>query len=91
MGRGLCHDAQLIVWILSWVAHALGHAPTTLLEANINHPAPAQLTGSDYFLSSQLLFAPLEIATGNAVLATNLTALATYCLAGLACERAGPA
>jgi len=81
------NDAQLIVWILSWVEHALRDASATLFDANINFPAPNQLTGSDYFLSSQLLFAPLLWLTGNAVLAVNLTALATYWLAAFCCDR----
>lgn len=81
------NDAQLIVWILSWVQHALLDPVATLFDANINHPAPNQLTGSDYFLSSQLLFAPLSWLTGNAVLAVNLAALATYWLAAFGCDR----
>ena len=81
------NDAQLIVWILSWVQHALSDPVATLFDAGINHPAPNQLTGSDYFLSSQLLFAPLRWLTGNAVLAVNLAALATYWLAAVACDR----
>jgi len=81
------YDAQLITWILSWVARAMVDPAATFFGANINHPAPAQLTGSDYFLTSQLLFAPLVWLTGNAVLAVNLTALASYWLAGLCAER----
>lgn len=81
------YDAQLITWILSWVAHAALDPVATVFDANINFPSPAQLTGSDYFLSSQLLFAPLWWATGNPVLAVNLTTLATYWLAALCCER----
>lgn len=80
-------DAQLIAWILSWVAHATADPAATVLSPNINHPAPAQLTGSDWFLSPQLLFAPLLWITGNAVLALNLTGLALYWLAGVCCER----
>lgn len=81
------NDAQLIVWILSWVEHAIRDPGATLFDANINFPAPNQLTGSDYFLSSQLLFAPLLWLTGNAVLAVNLAALATYWLAAFCCDR----
>lgn len=80
-------DAQLIAWILSWVVHAAGDPTATILDANINHPAPAQLTGSDYFLSPQLLFAPLLWLSHNAVLALNVTVLALYWLSGICCER----
>lgn len=80
-------DAQLIVWILTWVGHALGTAGTDLFAANIAYPAAHQLTGTDHFLASQLLFAPAWICTGNPVLATNLAALSTYPLTALATER----
>jgi len=85
--RPNANDAQLIVWILTWVQHALLTPGASIYDPNINFPAPIQLTGSDYFLSSQLLFTPLLWLTGNPVLATNLAALATYWLAALCCER----
>lgn len=81
------HDEELIVWILSWVSHALGSDPFSLFHANINHPAPAQLTSSDHFFSSQILFAPTYAASGNPLLAANLTALATYPLAAWGMQR----
>jgi hypothetical protein len=73
---------MLVVWILAWVAHALATSPGTLFDANINHPAPLQLTGSDHFLSYQLLFGPLWSITDNPVLATNLLIALTYPIAG---------
>ena len=81
------NDAQLIVWILAWCAHALATDPLRLFDANINYPALGQLTGSDHLLSSQLVFAPLFWSTGNAILATNLLVLISYPLAALAMER----
>jgi hypothetical protein len=85
--EGNVYDAHLIAWILSWVAHALGTAPGTLFDANINHPAPAQLTGSDHLFSSQILFAPVYWLTGHPVLATGVVAFLTYPLAAFAMER----
>jgi hypothetical protein len=78
------NDAQLHIWILASVAHGLVAHPLSLLDANINYPAPAQLTGSDHFLSTQLLFAPLYWTTGNPVLAANLVVLLSYPLAAMA-------
>ncbi len=81
------YDAQLIVWILAWVAHALGTDPGRLFDAPIDYPARAQLTGSDHFFSTQLLYAPVFGLTGNAVLAGNVVVMASYPLAALALNR----
>ena len=77
-------DARLIIWILSWDVHALLTQPLHFFDANIFHPARAMLTGSELLLGSVPLFAPIYLASGNPVLATNVAALATYPLAGLA-------
>lgn len=75
-------DSSLIVWILSWVPHALGTNPTTLLGGNVLHPAGRSLLGSEALLSYVVLAGPLYAATGNAVLTANVTALATFALGG---------
>lgn len=80
-------NARLHVWILAWVSHALATDPRRLFDANISYPAPAQLAAAEHFLSSQLLFAPVYAATGNALLGANVLALASYPLAALAMER----
>ncbi len=77
-------DARIIAWALAWVAHALVTDPSRLFDANINHPAPAQLTGSEHFLSTQLVFAPTFALTGNALLAANVIAIASYPLSAIA-------
>lgn len=77
-------DARLIVWILAWDAHALTTAPLGLFDANIFHPAPRMLVGSEHLLGSAALAGPLFLATGNPVLAANVTALGTYVLAAVA-------
>jgi hypothetical protein len=84
---GFVSDMRLIVWVLSWVSHALGTEPTRLFDGPINYPAPGQITGCEHFASSQIAFAPVFWATGNGVLAANWTALATYPVAALAMER----
>lgn len=84
---GNATDERLIVWVLAWVAHALSTDPSGILDANINHPAPSQLTGSEHFLTAQVVFAPLFALTGNALLAANVTVFLTYPLAALAMQR----
>ncbi|HWP65560.1 MAG TPA: hypothetical protein VNO26_06590 [Candidatus Limnocylindria bacterium] len=79
-------DMRLIVWILSWVSHALASDPARLFDAPINHPAPGQLTGCEHFLSSQLAFAPVYWVTGNGVLAANWTVWLSYPLAAFAMD-----
>ncbi len=84
---GWVSDMRLIVWILSWVSHALVTDPARLFDAPIFHPAPAQLTGCEHFASSQVVFAPVFWTTGNGVLAANCTAFISYPLAALVMER----
>ncbi|HYC22731.1 MAG TPA: hypothetical protein VEI94_08505 [Candidatus Bathyarchaeia archaeon] len=80
-------DAQLIVWVLAWVAHAAVTPGVRIFDANIHYPAPAQLTASDYFFTSQVIFAPVFWLTGNAVVAANVTLFLAYPLAALVMER----
>jgi hypothetical protein len=82
-------DAKLLVWVLAWVAHALTTAPSSLFDANIFHPAPRQLTGSEACLSSQVLAMPVFALTGNAVLTANVLAFASYPIAAWAMARLG--
>jgi hypothetical protein len=80
-------DARVIVWIVGWVAHALRTAPLAIADAPIDYPAPAQITGCEHLATSQLVAGPIYWLTGNAVLATNLTTMASYPLGALAMER----
>jgi hypothetical protein len=81
-------DARLIVWVLAQVADALPHAlaagPRALFDVPIFHPSPGQLAGSEHFLGAQVGFAPVWLATGNAVLGANLLVLLSYPLAAFA-------
>jgi hypothetical protein len=81
------NDARLHVWIFAWVYRALTSFPERLFDAPMFFPAPGQLTGSEHFLSSQLAFAPIYAATGNALLAVNLLTWLSYPLAAFAMER----
>jgi hypothetical protein len=77
-------DARLIVWILAWDVHALVTDPLHLFDANIFHPAPEMLAGSEHLLASTLLSGPIYLATRNPLLAANAAALLTYALAAVA-------
>ena len=80
-------DTRLLTWILWWVSHALVHDPAALVDAPINYPAPAQLTGSEHFFGLQLVFLPVWLATRNPVLALNAVLFLAYPLAALAMNR----
>ena len=77
-------DINLTMWVLSWDTHALTTNPTQLYHGNIFHPAPFALARSEHMLGNVPLFGPIFLATGNPVLAHQLTLLATFVLAGLA-------
>jgi hypothetical protein len=76
-------DARLILWILAWDAHALWTQPLGLFDANIFHPLPGTLAGSEHLLASVLLSGPIQALTGNPVLAANTVALASYPLSAV--------
>lgn len=74
-------DFYLIVWILSWVAHAIVRAPLHLFDANTFHPAPLALAYSEHLVGYLPLFGPVYWLTGNGIFALNVTVLLTYPLA----------
>lgn len=80
-------DTRLLTWILWWVSNALVHDPRAVLDAPINYPAPAQLTGSEHFAGLQVLFLPVWFLTRNPVLAVNTVLFLAYPLAALAMNR----
>jgi hypothetical protein len=77
-------DARFWVWQLGWTAHAVATEPTAMLNANIHHPAPAELTSSEHLASTQLVAVPAIWLTGNPILVANAVVLASYPLAALA-------
>jgi hypothetical protein len=77
------NDVRYLVWNAAWVAHALLTNPTHLFDANINYPAPLQLTGSEHSLSNQIVFLPLYALTDNPLLALNALILLSYPAAAL--------
>ena len=67
--------------------NALLHDPRAVVDAPINYPAPAQLTGSEHFAGLQVVFLPVWLLTRNPVLAINAVLFLAYPLAALAMNR----
>ena len=80
-------DTRLLTWILWWVSNALLNDPRVVVDAPINYPAPAQLTGSEHFAGLQVVFFPIWLLTRNPVLALNAVLFLAYPLAALAMNR----
>src|SRR5256884_8931788 len=76
-------DNLLNTWIMAWDCHALAHDPLKLFSANAFHPTPRVLALSEHLLGNLPVFAPVYAATGNPILAHNVTMLASYVVAGL--------
>ncbi len=68
-------DTLLAGWTLAWETHALATDPSRVLDANIYHPEPHALLYGPTFLAALPIFAPAFLATGNPVLALNLSFL----------------
>jgi hypothetical protein len=77
-------DLDLVVWILAWDAHALVTRPLHVFDANIFHPARNALASSEHLLGLAPVAAPMFLASGNPVLAYNVTVLVTVVVAALA-------
>jgi hypothetical protein len=77
-------DNLYVAWSLAWIAHALAHAPSHLLDGNIFFPVPRSLVFSDPNLSSGLLLAPLHYAGANPAVLVNVLLLASFVLSALA-------
>jgi hypothetical protein len=74
-------DTHLYVYTLAWDAHAFVHNPLGIFDANFYYPNRLTLAYSENSIGSALFAAPILWATGNRVLALNLTQL----LAGVLC------
>jgi len=73
-------DGILSFWALAWETRALVTAPLRLAEANIYHPAPHALFYGHTGLAALPYFAPVYLASGNAVLASNVAFLTALTL-----------
>lgn len=83
-GSALVHaDVDLMLWVLSWGAHALATDPWNVFSANSFHPAPLSLAFSEHLLGQQVFFGPIYAVTGNPVLAVNLLIVGAQTFCGL--------
>ncbi len=76
-------DTRLFLWTLSWDVHAFVHAPLAIFDANIFFPQLRTLAYSEHQIGSALIAAPVLLATGDPLLAMNLTLLLSCLLSGL--------
>lgn len=74
-------DPLLNTWILAWDTHALLTQPLALFQANIYHPLPQTLAYSEHLFSTALLALPVQLISGEPVVAYNLSLLLTFPLA----------
>ncbi|WP_396624985.1 hypothetical protein [Luteitalea sp.] len=70
-------DGEWSVWNVTWVAHALTTAPTSLFQSNIFHPDRDTLAYSEANVVTGLLGAPFHVATGGNPYATHNGAILT--------------
>ncbi len=68
-------DPVHLSYVMAWDAHQLVRAPWALFDSNSFHPYPRSLTFGDHLLPEAILVAPINWATGNAVLASNVGVL----------------
>jgi len=77
-------DVNLTIWALAWDAHALVTDPLHLFDANAFFPSKLTLACSEHMLGNLPLSGPVQLLTGNPVLAHQATLLASFVLSGLA-------
>lgn len=70
-------DGRLIVWTLAWPLHALVTG-TPLFDANMYYPTAQALRYSEHMLTLAALAAPINVLTGNPVLACNVVWLLSF-------------
>lgn len=74
-------DPLLNTWILAWNNYALLVRPFDLFNANIFYPLPNTLAYSEHLFSTALLALPVQLFTGEPLIAYNLSLLASFPLA----------
>ncbi len=76
-------DPLYEIWTMRWVQHQLLHDPTNLWNGNTGYPFADSLLFSEPRISTSLIAWPIQIISGNDVLAYNLMLMASYFLVGL--------
>ncbi len=77
-------DPVFQAWTMAWDVHALRTDPRHIFDANIFYPYRNTLAYSDHLFGQTALVLPVLLATGNAILADNLSVLLALALSGLA-------
>ncbi len=77
-------DPLLNAWTLRWVQHALVTNPSHLYDGNMFAPNARSLAFSELLLPQAVMAWPIWLVSHDALLAYNLTLLATYPLCAVA-------
>ena len=75
-------DPLLNAWIVDWVCYSLTHAPLSLYDAPIFHPAPKPLAYSENLIAVAILMLPAYLAGATPIAVYNLAVLLGFALSG---------
>jgi hypothetical protein len=81
VGRINTDDGRWSIWVVSWVAHALGSDPAGVYQANIFYPQRNALAFSEANLVEGAIGAPVWALTENPYTTHNVVALASFVIA----------
>jgi hypothetical protein len=76
-------DGDLGWYLLGWDTHAFLHRPWAIFDANIYYPERFTLAYGENLIGVAIFAAPVVWATGNLLLAANLSSLLSTTLCGL--------
>jgi len=71
------------IWAIRWVQHQILRDPLHLWDANVAYPFRLSLLFSEPALSTALLAWPVQLVTGNDLLAYNVLFLASFVVLGV--------
>jgi len=77
-------DPRSFTWVLGWGSHALASDPARIFHGNIFYPHGDALAYSEPLFTALPVFAPVYYATGNPILAYNVTMIILWALSGWA-------
>lgn len=80
-------DSLESVYLVAWNVHQFFRAPARLFDANVLYPHRRALAFTDHRLLPSLVVAPVQWATGNPVLATNVAVGLACLLAAMGARR----
>ena len=77
-------DPVFQAWTMAWDVHAWRTDPLRVFDANIFYPYRNTLAFADHLFGQAALVAPVLLATGNVILADNISVLLALTLSGFA-------